>query len=105
MATKQLECQECGEQFIPRQHRAAFCSDLCRSDFNHRRHKRGAELYDLVMHAHTSGDKDADKVVSRVVAAYLDGDKAKRSGRKSWQPISYALMRIPMAYSKDGDRR
>jgi hypothetical protein len=102
-------CQECGRSAETNQRDARFCSDPCRRDFNNRRAKRGAELYDLMM-AHNY-DRSSRRLygtwslVYRLLSAYRDADNAKRNGRQSWRPVSDVVGSIPLAFGRDGDKR
>lgn len=43
-------CRECGSDIsASKKPEATFCSTECKQDFNNRRAKRGAEMYDLFM--------------------------------------------------------
>lgn len=101
-------CTNCGKSFKSRQYAAFFCSTPCRAEFNVRRRNRGAELYDAMMEAaygKEENKKQAKQLVDALMRAYRDGDNHKRDGRRSWQSFTYASVRIPMAYGKEGDKR
>ena len=42
-------CPECHAEFTTEHHSKRFCSDKCKRDFNNRRLKRGAVVYDAFM--------------------------------------------------------
>jgi len=91
-------CPECGHSVSDKRVTALFCSDHCRQAFNRRRRDRGAELYDFVM----AGD---DAIVKNLRAAYKTADENLREGRRSWQERDAAVLNIPAAFGKEGDKR
>lgn len=104
-----LVCEECGRPLEGKRHvhgqKARFCNAKCRSRWNARRAQRGAELYDLVMtwRYDRSRYDDMQTVISNMARAYRDSDKAKRAGRRSWDPDS--VQRLPAGYTDKGDGR
>ncbi len=100
-------CRECGTGFAARRDTAEFCGSKCRMAFNQRRRERGCELYDAMMGLKFSapGHKPPPGIVDNLLEAYRDADKHARAGRASWQSWGTAQTRIPMRYSKEGDKR
>lgn len=91
-------CLECGAGF----ERAAgreFCSVKCRKDWNNRRMKRGAELYDLYM-AHRFDRANAQalgvfQAVNRMASNFRAEDVERREGRRSWRATRAVLEERP----------
>jgi hypothetical protein len=100
-------CQDCGDSFQTDAREARFCSTKCRKEYNNRRAVRGAEMYDLLMTMRfdrgLAKDEQLWTHVCNLAAAYRNSDKAKRAGRKSWDP--QAFRDLPLAYSDEGDKR
>jgi len=93
-------CRECGRPFIPTRRPALHCSTRCRNKFNRRRRDRGAELYDFIMEGNST------LVVAKLLGAYRTADNALREGRPSYQPITQAMLRLPVEFSgMTGDGR
>lgn len=102
-----VACMECGEAFTSKRTTAMFCCAEHRLTFNTRRRDRGAELYDLFMsykHGDMSSTRYADEL-RKIVNAYEAADKAKRQGRRSWQPWRLATLKLPVVYGSNGDDR
>lgn len=98
MDTPAKHCVECGKPITAKHSKARHCSEACRHAFTRRRRDRGAELYDFVM-------QDRYDIVKRLAVAYHTADYALRDGRPSFIDADKALVSIPMAYSKLGDKR
>lgn len=108
-------CWECGvehERKIAARETAeqpVFCCHICRVRFLNRRRDRGAELYDLFMvlrfERGMARAKGIWTMMCALASAYRDADKYARAGRQSWQPVDLAMRRIPMAFSREGDKR
>ena len=79
-------CLECG---APRTKAAEFCKSSCRMDWNNRRRKRGAEIYDLFMVIrHERGLAKAMglwTLICRLATHYREEDFREREGRRSWR--------------------
>lgn len=94
------ECQECGESLPRGRKPRLFCSPACRQKFNNRRLQHGAQFYDLFMSMRyerdTAGELGLWAVMCRLAAKFRNEDEAKRNGRKSWQPPSSVLERLPV---------
>jgi hypothetical protein len=82
-------CLECGDAFESLRTFGGFCCPAHRADFNNRRMKRGAELYDLVMAWRYQRALDRllglRKLVCRMAQAFRDEDWRDRDGRRSWR--------------------
>ena len=94
-------CLECGKRHRVRQgiHPAIFCCRACRTAWNNRRAKRGAELYDLVM-AHRFERKAARELgamaaINRLASIFRQQDDRERSLRRSWRPLREVLLDRP----------
>lgn len=99
-------CKECGGPVKPSRQRPVFCCGPCRQRFNNRRLERGAQLYDLFMSMRYECDKASDlgvwAIMCRMAKDYREEDEREREGRKSWQPASVVLDRLPTVMrSKD----
>ena len=102
-------CNECQDTFQTNVRAAKACSTECRKAYNNRRAVRGAELYDLVMKMRF--DRKAAAAdgtwthICALASAYNDADKCANEGkgRKSWDKNAH--LDLPMAYSKEGDKR
>ena len=105
--TYAAKCRECGGSFQAKRYTADFCSSKCRMQFNQRRRERGTELYDVLMAAKFGAGphKPPAGLVDNLLSAYRNADLHKREGRASWQEWGQAQTRIPMGYSKEGDKR
>lgn len=81
-------CLECGYPASSAASNAEFCSPGCRKDWNNRRMKRGAELYDFMMVLRFErGRAKALRLwtmMCRLVAIFREEDRTQRSGRRSW---------------------
>ncbi|RWQ35508.1 MAG: transcriptional regulator [Mesorhizobium sp.] len=91
-------CLECGEPF-ERAPSREFCSVKCRKDWNNRRMKRGAELYDLYM-AHrfdraNAKDLRVFQAINRMASNFREEDRTERAGRQSWRRPSAVLDERP----------
>jgi hypothetical protein len=78
--------------------------------FNQRRRDRGTELYDVLMSSRFGGVTERGQMaprdmVDKLMNAYKAADDHARAGRPSWQRWALAQTRIPMAFSKEGDKR
>lgn len=98
-------CQECGKAHDSPNKAALFCSTGCRLKFNRRRRDRGTELYDVLMSARFEQNGAPKDLIDKLLNAYIASDKAKRSGRMSWQAWKTAQYRIPQLFSNTGDGR
>lgn len=98
-------CQECGKPYDPPSPRVLFCSTGCRLKFNRRRRDRGTELYDVIMSAHYEHNGAPKDLIEKLLRSYIDSDRAKRTGRVSWQSWATAQYRIPQIFSSKGDGR
>jgi NTP pyrophosphatase (non-canonical NTP hydrolase) len=101
-------CGECGETFETIRVETEYCGPKCRMAFHNRRRDRGAELYDILMCKRYDRkgeltEKEARRIVDSLCRAYRDADKSARNGRKSWDSDAY--MRVPLAFSAQGDCR
>lgn len=100
-------CKECGTPLTGRSKQPRqFCSTPCRQAFNNRRMQRGADLYDLFMAMRYERDKATDlgiwAIMCRMAQEYREQDARDREGRKSWQPASTVIDRLPVVMrSKD----
>lgn len=99
-------CLECGAP-LNLTKPGNFCCREHRKDFNNRRMSRGAELYDLVMELRFNRSEAKRKgtwsLLCARAGAFRDADKHYRDGRPSWD--SRAHLRLPHAWSKNGDGR
>lgn len=91
-------CLECGAEYERAPNRE-FCSVKCRKDWNNRRMKRGAELYDLYM-AHRFDRANAQalgvfQAVNRMASNFRAEDAAERAGRRSWRATRAVLEERP----------
>lgn len=91
-------CAECGKPVTAKHSKARHCSEACRHKWTRRRRDRGAELYDFIM-------QEDMEMVKRLCVQYHVADNALRAGRPSFVHVDEAKLRIPMAYSKLGDKR
>lgn len=87
-------CLECG-QTVAAAGEAIFCTAVCRSQWNNRRLKRGAELYDLFM-AHrfdrkAAGEAKVISLMNRLASNFRREDQDTRGGRRSWRPLRAVL--------------
>lgn len=90
-------CRECGDPFEAARADAAFCSTPCRRDWNNRRQKRGAELYDVFMFLRherkTTAALQEDPginlwtVACQLATDWKAEDERDRGGRRSYQFI------------------
>ena len=112
MRLRNRTCLECGEPF--QSAKGDFCSTSCRHDFNNRRKRRGAELYDLYM-AHRFERTLAKKLrvfqaINRMASNWRQEDKERREGRRSWRAPRAVLeerpyLRAIATYDGTGRRR
>ena len=90
-------CRECGEEFEGKAN-ADFCpGKSCRRDWNNRRQKRGAELYDLFMtirHERSMTEELKKEqginlwtVACQLASSWKIEDEQVRGGRRSYQFI------------------
>lgn len=91
-------CLECGDPF-ERASGREFCAPKCRKDWNNRRMKRGAELYDLYM-AHrfdrsTALELRVFQAINRMASNFRLEDRAERAGRQSWRRPGAVLEERP----------
>lgn len=100
MSTPTQECKECGTPLTASRRPKTFCSTKCRQASNNRRMERGGQLYDLFMSMRFEREKATDlglwAIMCRMASAMRDEDNRERDGRKSWQPVSAALERLPV---------
>ena len=103
MSARVHACLECGGAFTPRavpgNHQPEFCSNACRSLFNNRRKRRGAEFYDLIM-AHRFEREEAQQLrvlskINRLASIYRQQDKDARSARRSWRKANEVIGERP----------
>ena len=90
-------CRECGEAFEAQRADAEFCSTPHRRDWNNRRQKRGAELYDLFMfmrHERRATEElktdpgfNVWTVAAQLATDWKAEDDRDRDGRRSYQHI------------------
>lgn len=93
-------CLECG---IATKKSGDFCSAACRSDFNNRRKRRGAELYDLYM-AHrfdraNAVDLGIFQAINRLASNYRQEDHSERNSRRSWRSPAVVMEERPFLKS------
>lgn len=92
------QCQECGHEILLTQASRFLCSDPCRTAFNNRRKKRGAEIYDLVMAwRYERGLAKAlglFKLICRLASVWRQEDRDEREGRNSWADIREVSTRL-----------
>jgi triphosphoribosyl-dephospho-CoA synthetase len=102
-------CCECAETFVTNVRNAKSCSTACRKSMNNRRAVRGAELYDLVMKMRfdrkTAAADGTWTHICALASAYNDADKCANEGRGRTSWDKNAHLDLPMAYSKEGDKR
>lgn len=91
-AKRIAECRECGETYTRKRPDQSFCSIKCRDQFNGRRKRRGAKLYDLIMALRFDRERaqaaGAWSLVCRMASNFAEEDRRERAGRKSWEPVS-----------------
>lgn len=75
-------CAECGTSRGDVQGQR-FCTLVCRRNFNNRRLKRGAVIYDIAMKWRKDRDGEDFNKLCTQLAAFLEDDK--RKGRQSYQ--------------------
>ncbi len=89
-------CLECGERT---EKTGDFCSAGCRFDFNNRRKKRGAELYDLYMALRfdrsTAKALGVFQAISRLASTFRQEDHDRRGSRRSWRAPHLVLEERP----------
>lgn len=94
-------CAECGKAFEAKRSNARFHSQQCKQNFNNRRAKRGALLYDLLMiNRNERAWAKLHKVwflITRLAMYWREQDIAERAGRPSWQPPVDALQEAAWA--------
>lgn len=92
-------CRECGTGFKGLRADATFCRPACRRDYNARRAKRGAQLYDLFMiyryERELAGRLGIWAKLCRMAQDFRQEDTTKRQGRYSWDDAKTVLMRHP----------
>lgn len=93
-------CLECGGATVKS---GDFCSAGCRSDFNNRRKRRGAELYDLYM-AHrfdraAALDLGVFQAINRLASNYRQEDHSERDSRRSWRSPALVMEERPFLKS------
>ena len=86
---RKARCLECGSNFeTGHQGEHVFCQGQCRKNFNNRRAKRGAILYDLFMANRFERDEASDEKVlsamSRLASDWKHEDDQQRGQRPSW---------------------
>lgn len=81
-----MKCRECLQSFEAKTLAAQFCGAPCRTGFNNRRKRRGAELYDLfmAMRHQRSAAKEAGtwKRLCRLAQSYRTEDE--EAGRNTY---------------------
>lgn len=93
-----LICRECGTSFEAVRHDADFCQTSCRSAWNNRRMKRGAELYDIFMFMRHERklteemkkpptDINLWTIAAQLATHWKQEDQRDRAGRRSFQFI------------------
>jgi hypothetical protein len=96
-------CLECGDPFESQRTFGGFCCPAHRADFNNRRMKRGAEIYDLVMAWRYQRGLDRllglRKLVCRMAAAFREQDHAEREGRRSWRNPTDVIAERPWLHA------
>lgn len=75
-------CAECGKPRRVWQHKR-FCGSRCRGEFNNRRMRRGAVIYDIAMKWRKDRNGEDFNKLCTQLAAFLEDDKEK--GRQSYQ--------------------
>lgn len=92
-------CQECGMKYKPTRREAMFCRSACKTAFHHRRHKRGAEIYDLMMTMRYDRERAAElgvwATLCRMAQGFQEEDARDRSGRRSWDDPARVISRKP----------
>jgi hypothetical protein len=88
-------CLECGAPLAATRRRS-FCDQACRNAWNHRRHQRGADLYELFMASRLDLEAARDlkvwREMNRLAARWHAEDQA--AGRISWHPPARTLARL-----------
>lgn len=96
-------CLECGDTFESQRTFGGFCCPAHRADFNNRRMKRGAEIYDLIMAwRYQRGLAKALglwKLVCRMAQAFREEDHRERDGRRSWRNPAEVVAERPWLHA------
>lgn len=98
MSSAPCQCQECGVALNRPQIERLFCSPSCRMEFNNRRARRGAEIYDLfrALRRERSEAKRLNMwtLICQLELKWQQEDDAKRPGRRSYMPPEKALANL-----------
>lgn len=91
-------CKECGKGVGGLRVDKAFCTSSCRNAFNHRRAKRGAEIYDMFMtmrYERTVATKARALwyIACKMANHWREEDVVKREGRLSWRDPTRMISR------------
>lgn len=99
-------CLECASPLAPSKRERRFCSSICKSTFNNRRLRRGAEIYDLFRAMRRdrklASELDIWTEMCRLDTLWEDEDRAENRVAKSYKPPAMALAdlhgadRVPM---------
>jgi hypothetical protein len=83
--TQVAKCPECGNTFTPHHNNQTFCTTGCQYDWNNRRKRRGAQLYDLFMEMRTKREKGTGhyKAMCRLVSMWREED-LQENRQTSW---------------------
>jgi predicted nucleic acid-binding Zn ribbon protein len=108
--TNPRQCRECGSRFTAVRADAEFCSTPCRRDWNNRRQKRGAELYDVFMFIrhHRKETKALQNdpginlwtVACQLATQWKAEDERDRGGRKSYQHVPALVVKGQFTHLK-----
>ena len=91
-------CRECGKGVGGLRVDKAFCTSKCRSSFNQRRARRGAEIYDMFMTMRyertlSTRAKALWFIACRMANHWREEDVLRREGRLSWRDPTRMIAR------------
>lgn len=101
-----MPCLECGRAWPQGVSPRRFCSTKCTNDWNNRRLKRGAILYDLLMTWRLDRSKGKAlnlwTLICRAVNDWKEEDDKERDGRRSWRDAEKVIAENPIFLAHKG---
>ncbi|MDK2769930.1 MAG: hypothetical protein KYX69_19705 [Sphingomonas sp.] len=98
MTASDIACLECETAVSDARKGQGFCCDACRSAFNNRRKRRGADAYDIfrALRRERSTAKRLNlwTELCRLELKWQMEDEAERPGRRSYVPPDQALANL-----------
>ncbi|MGY2048856.1 hypothetical protein [Methylobacterium sp. JK268] len=92
-------CLECGHAYEAAMRHSEFCCSSCRQEWNNRRSRRGAEVYDLWMafrfQRPLARSLKLLSALNRLASIYREEDRRERGARPSWRAPEVVLSSRP----------